>query len=275
MSGRALAERRGDIRRVRSSAVGGARSSFVGLRSAPARLERHRLARSRRSPGNRVRCAASQRACRHSRRRSNTRCCRPLPSSIGSCCSTRSRSSTHRRGRRCGRTKKPSSARFSSWISASVVALGICRGSSTSIQPRTAAQLEATRSLCSTDGDVVTLPATELLIRRISPRRSASARPGVGHDCVEHRAAQIRPNRQLPRAAVRQRTGARAAGAARTGDHGVLEVDEDVSLLYRPTGCRRHVARLLGRRSTQRRPTSVPMWRIRRLGGASIVVHFE
>ena len=46
--------------------------------------------------------------------------------------------------------------------SASVVALGICRGSSTSIQPRTAAQLEATRSLCSTDGDVVTLPATEL-----------------------------------------------------------------------------------------------------------------
>ena len=68
MSGRALAERRGDIRRVRSSAVDGARSSFVGLRSAPARLERHRLARSRRSPGNRVRCAASQRACRPSRR---------------------------------------------------------------------------------------------------------------------------------------------------------------------------------------------------------------
>ena len=29
----------------------------------------------------------------------------------------------------------------------------------------TAAQLEATRSLCSTDGDVVTLPATELPTR--------------------------------------------------------------------------------------------------------------
>ena len=54
-----------------------------------------------------------------------------------------------------------------------------------------------------------------------------------------------------------------------------IVVDGDGALLHRAAGRRRHVARLLGCRSTQRRPTSVPMWRIRRLGGASIVVHFE
>ena len=60
----------------------------------------------------------------------------------------------------------------------------------------------------------------ELAARRISPRRSARAQADIRSKRREHRAASAPSNRQLPRAAVRQRTAARAAGAARTGAHG-------------------------------------------------------
>ena len=63
-------------------------------------------------------------------------------------------------------------------------------------------------------------PATELPTRRISPRRSASARPGIQSKRREQRGASPPSIRQLPRAAVRQRTAARAADGARVGDHG-------------------------------------------------------
>ena len=59
MSGRALVERRGDIRRAASSAVVGSSSPWHGVERAaqhlpPARLERHRVA-ARHVPGRRVR----------------------------------------------------------------------------------------------------------------------------------------------------------------------------------------------------------------------------
>ena len=141
-------------------------------------------------------------------------------SSVGSRCSTRSRSSTQTPPplRPCADALEHSLL---------VVDFSECGGSriclprSIHIEPAKDDGAARGGAVAALDrGDVVTLPATELLIRRISPRRSASARPGVGHDCVEHRAAQIRPVRQLPSAAVRQRTAARAAGAVRIVDHG-------------------------------------------------------
>ena len=89
----------------------------------------------------------------------------------------------------------------------------------------------------------------ELAARRISPHRSTSARPDIRIKRRERQAASAPSNRQLARAAVRQRTAARAADGARVGDHGVLAADEDGALLRRAAGYHRRVARLLAGRT--------------------------
>ena len=246
MSGRALAERRGDIRRVMSSAVGGARSPFVALRSAPARLERHRLARSRRSPGNRVRCAASQRACRPSRRQAThavvVRCRR-----ASAAAARRARDPRHTDAGAAAAVRKSPRAL------ASHRGFSECGGSGN--LPRII-HIDPAEDGGAARGDAVAV------LDRWRRRHAAGHRAphtlniaaplgerSVGCEARQRRAPRLAETADSAdsadaRAAVRQRTAARAAGAAQIGDHGARAAGEDGALLHHADSCHRRVARL-------------------------------
>ena len=182
----------------------------------------------------------------------------------------------HRRRRRCGHVPTPSSTRFSSWTSASAVARGsVCRGASTSSQLRTTALLEAARSLRSTEATSSRCrpPSSPYAEYRRAGRRALGRVWATTASSTElRRYGRFGSCHVLPCDNAQQHVQLVQLVSSITA---AIVVDGDGALLHRAAGCHRHVARLLGCRSTQRRPTSVPMWRIRRLGGASIVVHFE
>ena len=175
-----------------------------------------------------------------SRRRSNTRCRRrPLPSSIGSCCSTRSRSSQTRAPLRpCADALEHSLL---------IVDFSECGGSriclprSIHIDPAEDDGVARGGAVAVLDrGDVVTLPATELLTRRISPRRSAS---GVG---MTASSTELRRYGRFGSCHLcdnaQQHVQLMELVSAITAD---IAVDEDGALLRRAVRCHRSVARLL------------------------------
>ena len=195
-------------------------------------------------------------------------------SSVGSRCSTRSRSSTQ--------TPPPlrpcADALEHSLLVVDFSECGgsrICRGASTSSQLRTTALLEAARSLRSTEATSSRCrpPSSPYIEYRRAARRALGRVWATTASSTElRRYGRFGSCHVLPCDNAQQHVQLVQLVSSITA---AIVVDGDGALLHRAAGRRRHVARLLGRRSTQRRPTSVPMWRIRRLGGASIVVRFE